>query len=67
VVRLYGTVEYFDSVFQDAELIGRVWHYEGVKGELVPFLSQQGVDVLAGPHRERRVTRIVRRSQMDAL
>jgi hypothetical protein len=65
VVRLYGTVEYFGVVFQDAELIRQVWHYEGIGGNLLPFVSQHYVHVLDGPHPEHWNTRMRRRSQTD--
>jgi hypothetical protein len=52
--RLYADVEYFGSVYLDAELTDDEWHFEDWMGAVHPFALQDRVHLVNEPQLYRR-------------
>jgi hypothetical protein len=49
-MKLYADVEYFGTVYKDAEQVAGVWYFQDMNGAMVRFLVQWRVGVLSTPH-----------------
>ncbi len=54
MARLFGDVEYYDDIYQDAELIDGSWFFYDAQASFGPFIVQWRVHPLNKPEAERR-------------
>ena len=67
VATQYGDIEYFGVVYYDAELKDGKWHYKGLLGRAIPFLSQHQVRILDGPGLSPKRTLVARESPLTRV